>query len=791
MYMLRGILTHRAAWLVCFAILIGAPAAHALTITNVVPSHYQVSTFNVGTYMFVDRTYSINQMPTPFAGFLGIRTANDDKDKTVLDFHFTINEGAYIYLCLKDGLTPFTGFTDTNYDIGTTDGNFSVYRKYYSAGVVSLGPKPGAGNGTSMYFILAGAYVADKPMLYTLQYETVSGRQYYRYIPAGYTPSVSWPLVVSSHGTYTSFTSGPDYPGADMSRWDVLAPPAIVICPFFYSARSDMWASNAADDDLIVKRMVEEVAASYNIDRDNIMLTGWSGGGYPTHYIGNRNPDYYRCIVPRKANFVSSLVTTDIGNRAKHMPVYMFRGQNDLADIYEQFTTAVQWYGTTIGYKHLQYETLAGEGHSPAHEDLAWNFFNTLRNGYPLAKISIVDATPPRTVRFSGLRSYDRDGSITSYAWNFGAGGNSSLSEVEITFPTNGPHDIMLQVEDNNAGTKRKGWRQMRLDFSIGVPPYIDLGTTDACAAITHPMPSDGDTIAASIGGRDCRRNLVAGSDNYFYFQVDDGYAYQGSKPNLDITIDYYDTGTGSLVLQYDAASASYKSGTSVTLTGSNTWKQYTFQVTDAYFGNRQNYLSDLRIAKTGGGNFYLDVVKVAVTTADLTPPSVPSNPAATAKSPSVVRLTWNASTDNFGVAGYRIFRNGSLAGTSSTTEYTDASLTPVTTYSYRVAAYDAAGNESAQSSPSATVTTMAACDLTDILELSDSATVGLASKAVTAIYAGSLYVEETDRNAGIRIVPVQMPHGLMVGTIIDAGGVLRTEKGERCIDGATVTIVQ
>lgn len=789
--MLRGILTHQVAWLVCLAILIGVPAAHALTITNVVPSNYQVATFNVGSYIFVDRVYTINQMPAPFAGFLGIRTANDDKDKTVLDFHFTINEGAYIYLCLKDGLTPFTGFTDTNYDIGTTDVSFSVYRKYYNAGVVSLGPKPGAGNGTSMYFILAGAYVADKPMLYTLQYEAVSGRQYYRYIPAGYTPSVPWPLVVSSHGTYTSFTSGPDYPGADMARWDVLAPPAIVICPFFHSARSDMWSSNAAADDLIVTRMVEEVAANYNIDRDNIMLTGWSGGGYPTHYIGNRNPDYYRCIVPRKANFVSSLVTTDIGNRAKHMPVYLFRGQNDLADIYAQFTDAVQWYGTTIGYKHLQYETLAGEGHTPSHEDLAWNFFNTLRNGYPLAKISIVDATPPRTVRFSGLRSYDRDGSITTYSWNFGAGGTSSLSEVEVTFPNSGPHDIMLQVEDNNAGTKLKGWRQMRLDFSVGVPPYIDLGTTDACAAITHVMPSDGDTTAVTVGGRDCRRNLTDGSDNYMYFQVNDGYAYQGSKTKLDITIDYYDTGTGSLTLQYDSTSTAYASGGSVALTGSNTWKQHTFQVTDAYFGNRQNYLSDFRIYKSGDGSFYLDVVRIGVTPPDTTPPSVPSNVTAAAKSPSVVQISWSASTDNVGVTGYQVFRNGDLTGTCSTTEYTDMQLSSGTTYSYTVAAYDAANNESAQSSPAASVTTMAARDLTDILTLSDSATVGLASKAVTAIYIGSLYVEESDRNAGIKIVPVQMPPGLVIGSIIDAGGVLRTEKGERYVDSATVTIVQ
>jgi chitodextrinase len=50
-------------------------------------------------------------------------------------------------------------------------------------------------------------------------------------------------------------------------------------------------------------------------------------------------------------------------------------------------------------------------------------------------------------------------------------------------------------------------------------------------------------------------------------------------------------------------------------------------------------------------------------------------------------------------VAGYYIYRNGTQVGTSSSASYTDTSLSPNTTYSYSVAAYDAAGNVSAQSS--------------------------------------------------------------------------------------------
>ncbi|MBI2669681.1 MAG: DUF2341 domain-containing protein [Candidatus Yanofskybacteria bacterium] len=85
-------------------------------------------------------------------------------------------------------------------------------------------------------------------------------------------------------------------------------------------------------------------------------------------------------------------------------------------------------------------------------------------------------------------------------------------------------------------------------------------------------------------------------------------------------------------------------------------------------------------------------------TTPDTTAPSVPTNLTATVISSSQINLSWTASTDNVGVTGYRIFRNGIQAGTSVTTSYNDTGLTPSTAYSYTVSAFDAAGNVSGQS---------------------------------------------------------------------------------------------
>lgn len=85
----------------------------------------------------------------------------------------------------------------------------------------------------------------------------------------------------------------------------------------------------------------------------------------------------------------------------------------------------------------------------------------------------------------------------------------------------------------------------------------------------------------------------------------------------------------------------------------------------------------------------------------DTTPPSVPTALTPTEVSYNYVSLSWNASVDNVGVAGYWVIRNGTTIGSPYTTFYQDTTVSPSTTYSYQLIASDAAGNNS---SPSNTV---------------------------------------------------------------------------------------
>jgi predicted secreted protein len=122
-------------------------------------------------------------------------------------------------------------------------------------------------------------------------------------------------------------------------------------------------------------------------------------------------------------------------------------------------------------------------------------------------------------------------------------------------------------------------------------------------------------------------------------------------------------------------------------------------------------------IARDAAGNTQtattvnVNVNNVVVVVPDTTAPSIPTNFSASVVSAGQINLVWTASTDAVGVTGYRVLRrNGSgsysTIGTTAMTNYTDTTVSPLSTYTYRVAAYDAASNTSGNAT-SLTVTTL------------------------------------------------------------------------------------
>ncbi|MET9629291.1 discoidin domain-containing protein [Lentzea sp. NPDC006480] len=87
-----------------------------------------------------------------------------------------------------------------------------------------------------------------------------------------------------------------------------------------------------------------------------------------------------------------------------------------------------------------------------------------------------------------------------------------------------------------------------------------------------------------------------------------------------------------------------------------------------------------------------------SIANGDTTPPSTPTGLASTGTTSSSVGLQWTASTDNVGVTGYEVLRDGNVVGTPAGTTFTDSNLASGTTFTYTVRARDLAGNVSGAS---------------------------------------------------------------------------------------------
>jgi chitodextrinase len=173
---------------------------------------------------------------------------------------------------------------------------------------------------------------------------------------------------------------------------------------------------------------------------------------------------------------------------------------------------------------------------------------------------------------------------------------------------------------------------------------------------------------------------------------VPTGLAASGTAPNA-IALSWRastDPDDASSALSYNV----YRDGTFLAKTPATTY-------TDS--GLLPSSTHSYAVAATDpAGNVSAQSASVSATTlaGDTTSPTIPTALKVTGVTSSTASLSWTASTDNVAVTGYRVLRNNSVVGTASGTTYTDGGLTPSTTYTYAVAAYDGAGNVSAASSP-------------------------------------------------------------------------------------------
>jgi hypothetical protein len=115
--------------------------------------------------------------------------------------------------------------------------------------------------------------------------------------------------------------------------------------------------------------------------------------------------------------------------------------------------------------------------------------------------------------------------------------------------------------------------------------------------------------------GRFGRGFDIANNKTALYFDVENNF-FRNAPLNavypVTIEITYFDNGTGSWKLFYDAKGNKNKLAATVTCTNTGTWIKRTVTLTDAYFGNRSTSGADFYIASAGSENVIFSTVELS-----------------------------------------------------------------------------------------------------------------------------------------------------------------------------------
>jgi chitodextrinase len=223
----------------------------------------------------------------------------------------------------------------------------------------------------------------------------------------------------------------------------------------------------------------------------------------------------------------------------------------------------------------------------------------------------------------------------------------------------------------------------------------------------------------------DCLIDDVYPGDDLVDWIVFNGYGGP-SFPNYVVNVGhFYDLLTGMSNAEHDFASkpwgiVEWSARNSTEQQGTSYFAQARAALEADRFPNLKAYMAydtvgsngnQNRVAYTGSGVYsqprmdaYAAFANSPVfsdsASSDGTPPTAPQDLRSTAVTYTSVGLAWDAATDDVGVAGYGVYRNGTLVGSPTGTTFTDSGAPQGAALSYTVRAVDAAGNESAPSSP-------------------------------------------------------------------------------------------
>lgn len=343
----------------------------------------------------------------------------------------------------------------------------------------------------------------------------------------------------------------------------------------------------------------------------------------------------------------------------------------------EEIATTNAWYAVGVGSEYGGAATYCNSaGGNVSDEYISRVELNTIDNtsgavGYqnftaistPLAKNSnysvTVTCTWTGTVyneAYSVWIDYNQDGDFSDAGEQVWTQGNTQAS------PVSGSFTVPSSALD--------GETRMRVSMKYN-------GIPTACESFTYGEVEDYTVNIGGSGGGDTEApsNPTSLSASNTTTTTTD-LSWNASTDNVGVT--GYNVYQGSTNL-------GSVTGTSAQITGLTAATAYSFSVTaiDAA-GNESGASNTVNVTTQSG--------------ADTQAPTAPTSLSAAGTTQTTTDLSWNASTDNVGVTGYRVYQGSTLINTGTGTSYQVTGLTAATAYSFSVTAIDAAGNESGAS---------------------------------------------------------------------------------------------
>lgn len=253
-------------------------------------------------------------------------------------------------------------------------------------------------------------------------------RNYIVYVPSGWQPGNSWPLVYVLHGFTQSASTIMNVSGfnavADTGQFIVAYPNGVGNA---WNTNSGMTGGSTADDIGFIGALTDTLQALYNIDPNRVFSCGFSAGGYMSHRLA--------CESPRCFSAVASVAGTMSNNAfaacspGRSVPVMQIHGTSDLIVSYngsvaggKSVDDVVGLWVANNGCTVTPSVQLLPDVNTQDNSTVEKSTFAPCNAGVEVVLLKVIGGGhqwPGTTALLGGLGAINRDINASGEIWNF------------------------------------------------------------------------------------------------------------------------------------------------------------------------------------------------------------------------------------------------------------------------------------------------------------------------------------------------------------------------------------